>query len=177
MSQFVLALTGPPGAGKTSVGSQVAKRLARCAALDADAVKHMIVSGFYTDASMPEGGGFTEWELLGDSIGVLAANFADKGCDVVISGYIDEAAWAKIEAHISITHRILLLPELDMVIARDSRRPTETTMGEASVRKHYDVFMTKSFYRGFQRLDTTKQQLEESASHVLALLERDGDQP
>ena len=98
----VIALTGPTGAGKTTIGEALAKRLDKCVNIDADHIKHMIVSGFYKDDSNPGGWSFSEWALVGESIGILAKNFADRGFDMVINGYIDEPAWSKISEAIKI---------------------------------------------------------------------------
>lgn len=170
MKQFVLAITGPTGSGKTTIGEKVAKSFECCVNIDADNVKHMIVSGFYEDSSMPGGGGFTEWGLMGDSIGLLASNFINKDYSVVINGYIDEPAWSNIEKHVAITHKVLLLPELDTVISRDVGRHSDIAMGEASVIEHHNTFSTEDFYNSFEKLDTTNLTIEETLSNVLGML-------
>lgn len=169
MNQFVLAITGPSGAGKTSTGEKLAKRLDRCVNIDADHIKHMIVSGFYKDDS-PGGWGFNQWELVGDSIGLLAANFQKEGYSVVINGYIDEPAWVGIEEHLTITHKVLLLPQLDTVVNRDSGRHDDVVMGKVAVAQHHDIFSTADFYRNFKELDTTNHSVDETVDSVLAML-------
>lgn len=170
MKQFVLALTGPTGAGKTTVGDKLAMSFERCVNIDADNIKHMIVSGFYEDSTMPGGGGFTEWGLVGESIGILAANFMSEGYSVIINGYIDEPAWTNIERHVTINHRILLLPELDTVINRDAGRNADDAMGEASVRQHHDTFSNSDYYTNFEMLNTTEQSIDETVAAVRAIL-------
>ena len=46
---FVLALTGPAGSGKSTIAEKLAKQIDRCVNIDADHIKHMIVSGFFKD--------------------------------------------------------------------------------------------------------------------------------
>ena len=94
---FVLALTGPAGSGKSTIAEKLAKQIDRCVNIDADHIKHMIVSGFFKDDKKAGGWSFSEWGLVGDSIGILVANFHKEDYRVVINGYIDEPAWTNIE--------------------------------------------------------------------------------
>ena len=103
---FVLAITGPTGSGKSTVGDAVAKQLHHCVNIDADYIKHMIVDGFYEDKNNA-GWSFSQWELVGDSIGLLASNFLKEGYSVIINGYIDEPAWSAIEKHVELNHKKL----------------------------------------------------------------------
>jgi hypothetical protein len=170
MSRFVLAITGPSGSGKSTIGEKLAKQLGQCVNIDADHVKHMIVSGFYRDKNNPAGWGFSQWGLVGDSIGLLAANFLSQNYDVIVNGYIDEPAWANIEKHISITHKILLLPELDTVKIRDASRNSEYVMGGESVTQHHNTFSKDNYYASFTKLDTTNHNIDETVKAIRDLL-------
>jgi len=170
MKQFVLALTGPAGAGKSTIGEKLAKSLERCVTIDADHIKHMIVSGFYEDSTNAGGWSFNQWGLVGDSIGLLAANFLKEGYSVVINGYIDEPGWTNIQKHIAIDKKILLLPEIETIISRDAGRNKDIAMGEASVRQHHGTFSKEAFYQDFKRVDTTYHTIEETVEHILNLV-------
>ncbi|MEI8188080.1 MAG: hypothetical protein WCG30_04020 [Candidatus Saccharibacteria bacterium] len=170
MKQFVLAITGPTGSGKSTIGEKIAKEFELCVNIDADHIKHMIVSGFYNDSANAGGWSFSQWGLVGDSIGLLASNFANEGYSVVINGYIDEPAWTNIEKLIAIDYKILLLPELEIIVGRDSGRNEEIAMGEASVRQHHEAFSTNSFYQNFHKLDTTSHSIEETIAAIKSLL-------
>lgn len=170
MNQFVLAITGPTGSGKTTVSECIAKKLDRCVNIDADHIKHMIVSGFYKDETNAGGWGFNQWGLVGSSIGILATNFLKNGYSVIINGYLDEPAWSQIQECVEINCRVLLLPNLKSLIQRDAERPSEITMGEPSVRQHFEAFSEESFYDDFARLDTSNQDVEETAEDILKLI-------
>jgi len=140
---------------------------------DANYVKHMVVDGFYVDEEDPQnplGWGFNKWELVGESIGLLAANFAKHGYDIIINGYISQGAWVNIEKHVKIDKKILLLPHLAKVVERDATRPQDYVMGEATVAVHHQEFSSNEYYRGFAKLDSTDHSVDETVQMIKSLL-------
>jgi lincosamide nucleotidyltransferase A/C/D/E len=167
--KIVVAVTGPSGAGKSTVSERLAKQLDRCVNIDADHIKHMIVSGFYKDDSAG-GWGFNQWGLVGDSIGLLARNFLDTGYSVIINGYIDEPAWANIQKHVSFTHKVLLLPHLDTVTSRDAGRREDVRMGAEAVSEHHTHFSADEFFNDFIKLDSTDHSADETATEIMKVI-------
>ena len=110
--------------------------------------------------------------FVGDSIGLLAANFLAKGYRVVINGYIDEPAWTKLQEHVAVTHKILLLPHLDMVIKRDAGRNEDVRMGSEAVKEHHIHFSSDPFFKNFIRLDTSDHSTDETINKVLEIVEQ-----
>lgn len=162
-----IAITGPTGSGKTTIGEALAKKLNKCVNIDADHIKHMIVSGFYKDDSNAGGWSFNEWALVGESIGLLAKNFNEKDFSVIINGYIDEPAWTELQKHISLDHKILLLPDADTNKTRDKNRSQDIQMGEASVYEHQNHFQTEELYEDFTKLDTSNETIDETLTTIL----------
>ncbi len=167
---FVLVITGPSGSGKSTVGEKLAKQVDRCVNIDADHVKHMIVSGFYKDKNNPAGWGFNQWGLVGDSIGLLALNFLKEGYKIIINGYLDEPAWTNLQKHITFTHKVLLLPLVDTVVKRDEGRNEDFRMGEEAVKEHHRHFLDDGFFQNFTKLDTTSHTTEETVNEILKVL-------
>lgn len=170
---FVLALTGPAGAGKSTIAEKLAKRLDACVNIDADSIKHMIVSGFSYDrenAGDPRGWNFNEWALVGESIGLLARNFLQHGFDVIINGYIDEPGWENIEKLATITHKMLLLPAVGTAIERDAGRIADVQQGAASIRRHHDHFSSDEFFKDFVKIDSTDLSVDETIRTILDIL-------
>jgi len=134
-----------------------------CVNIDADHVKHMVSYPFIYDDSAE---GIQQWELLGNNVGVLANNFVEAGYNIIINGYINEPALHKIVEHVQLTHKLLLLPNIEEVIKRDSLRRAENVMGEKAVRKHHDYFSSSHFFDDFVKLDTSTQNDEETIDFI-----------
>jgi predicted kinase len=167
---FVLVVTGPTGSGKSTVAEKTAKQINRCVNIDADHIKHMIVSGFYKDDSAG-GWGFNQWGLVGDSIGLLAANFLKEGYSVIINGYIDEPAWTNLQKHVAPTHKVLLLPHPDIVISRDAGRNEDVRMGNDAAKEHHYHFSNDSFFQDFIKLDSTNHTEDETVNEILKIVD------
>jgi cytidylate kinase len=165
---FVLAITGPAGSGKSTVAKEVAKLVKQCVNIDVDYVKHFIVNSFVYDHSSNEG--IEQWKLLGDNIGLLTNNFLKSGYNVIINGFLDESAWIEVERHISITHKVILLPDIDISIQRDGERHEDYIMGEEIVKAHRDQFSNSGFYKNFIKIDTSSHNVDETVSNILKII-------
>ncbi len=167
MRQFVLAITGPTGSGKTTVAMELVKQIDSCVNIDADTLKHMIVTGFiYGDSAE----GIPQWGLLGTNIGMLAKNFQDAGFNVIINGYINEPAWENIQKYVTLTHKVLLLPHPEIIAQRDTGRPEDIQMGAEAVEEHHEYFSNAVFYKDFTKVDSTTHSIEETVHTIKEML-------
>jgi hypothetical protein len=170
MKPFVLAITGPTGSGKTTVATELAKQINNCVNIDADTVKHMIVTGFiYGDSAE----GIPQWELLGANIGMLAKNFQDAGYGVIINGYINEPAWNNIQRCVTLDRKVLLLPHVDTITRRDAGREADIQMGEETVKEHHGYFSGAAFYQDFVKIDSTSHSLNETVQAIKDVINKE----
>lgn len=166
LNLIIAAITGPTGVGKSTVSQELSKRLPRAVNIDVDSLKHFIVSDFrYEDGEK----GLDQWHLLGKNIGMLASNFHNEGYNVIINGYLRQTSWQEIANHVYLSHKILLMPDVATVYERDERRDETTKMGSEAVKDHYNFFSTDN-YAGFERVDSTNQTVDETASKVFDML-------
>lgn len=168
MSKLVIALTGPAGAGKSTVTDRIIRQRKKCAHIETDQIKQFLFSAF-RKGIQPDGSilwTFEDWETLGNSTGLLAKSFVDAGYDVIINGHIREIAWKLIEKHVTLTHKFLLLPHLDTAKARDKERAYDIAMGDEAVTNAHNYFVTNSFYKDFSTLDTTDHSIDETVASI-----------
>lgn len=166
-SRFALAITGPAGSGKSTIGSKLGEQIEQCVNIDVDHIKHMIVNGFVYDQSLA---GIKQWELLGKNIGLLAHNFHQSGYNVIINGYVNESAWGNIVEYIALTHKVLLLPDLATVKARDTARQEGYVVGEETVTMHHDYFSNASFCGDFTKIDSTSDTIGQTVDKAFKIL-------
>lgn len=166
MTGFIAAITGPTGAGKSTVTQELAKHLSNAVNIDVDQVKHFIVSDFrYEDGDS----GIDQWRLLGKNIGMLAKNFHDDGYDVIINGYLRQSSWEEMSRHIEFTHKILLLPDVETVLKRDKGRNHDDQMGDQAVKDHHAFFSSEQ-YSDFQKINSADQTIDETVREIMNLL-------
>jgi len=119
----VVVLTGPAGAGKNTIARSFAQKSDRCAIIDVDDVRQMLVQPHKAPWEGEEG---HRQQLLGarNSI-ILAKNFAGDDSDVLILDVLsDETATLYKEGLKEFNPRIiLLLPTYEEVKKRIGTRP------------------------------------------------------
>lgn len=87
-----LIITGPPGAGKSTVAHLVAGALTRSALLEGDQVSRMIISGHVWALGQPVADATAQVQLANHNLRALAANFVDAGFTPVIDWVIPDRA-------------------------------------------------------------------------------------
>src|SRR5690242_912351 len=82
----ILILTGPPASGKNSVAPLVARQRRRCAVIDVDQVRWMLVQPHTAPWDGDEGK--HQCRLGAENACLLARQFAADGCDVMLLDFI-----------------------------------------------------------------------------------------
>jgi len=167
----VTIITGPPGAGKSTVADLLCRRLERAAVVELDQLQHMVRSGYASpipglanpiDAA-------AQRDLVLVNAAALARNFALAGFHVIIEGVIESAGALDLLldglAGLDEIHFVTLLPNESALAQRDQSRPVEARMGPRSldVRR---ILEANGERRGL-RLDTSRLSAEETALQIL----------
>lgn len=166
MSQ-VIAVTGPAGAGKTTVSQAYAKSMQKCAHIDVDYIKHFVVTGFIYDTTDE---GIAQWKTLGKNVGFTAKNLLEDGFDVVINGYLHKKSWDIIEEYVNLDLKVLLFPDQDSNLARNKGRRQAIALSDNKVMLHREYFSTTTDMDGFVKIDNGKLSIDATVDKIKHLL-------
>jgi adenylylsulfate kinase-like enzyme len=163
-----LVVTGPPGAGKSSVSRLLAERLSHGAHLDGDVVNEFIVSGRVWALGEPADEAARQVRLCNQNLCSLAANFADAGFTPVIDWMVPDRE--QLDFYIeSLAPRPVLLVVLAPGAAscqerNDARAPEDQflfTGHDALLASMRDAFGSVGWW-----LDTSTMTLEETVDRI-----------
>lgn len=166
---LLLVLTGPPGAGKSTVARLVADRLPLSVHLVADTFWHHLRSG-YVRPWLAEAR--HQNEVTMESVAAAAREFAIGGYDVVVDGVIGpwllEPFLRRAGAEVDLTY-VVLRPDEKTTVARAVARGAPELVDEGPVRHMYAQFSGLGRYERYV-IDTTGMSVPESVERVLAAL-------
>lgn len=170
---MVMIVTGPAGAGKSTVARELCRRFERAAHIAVDALRHMVVSGYASplpgraDAEEARRQG----RLARRNAAALARNFACAGFHAVIDDVLerreelDEYLAALAGCTVAC---VTLLPTAEALRARDAGRPPAERMGERALELHH-IIATSGETRGL-RLDPSIWTPEQTVDVILERL-------
>src|SRR3989338_4214797 len=158
----ILILTGPAGSGKTTIVAVLSKRRAKCAVIDIDNVRQMLVQPHKAPWDGEEG---HQQQILGVGNGcVLAKNFIQNGCDVLILDVLSNETLSLYKKLLPLHAPIvaLLLPTLEEIKKRNATRPQMITTDQIAL-----IYKSQEILKGYdQKIDTTKLSAEEVAEKL-----------
>jgi len=123
-----VVLTGGPGAGKSTVARLVAQQRLRCAVVEVDDLRHMLVRPHVAPWQGPEG---HRQQLLGAGNACdLVRNFRRDGCEVLVADVLTTETTALYRSGVEGITVVQLLVTVETAIERARRRTNSLTEQE-----------------------------------------------
>ena len=159
---MLIVLTGPPGAGKTSVAQELATRFPQSVSFSLDTIRHFVKSG-YCDP----------WEQvavdqveLAQAVAVdMIRRYTGGGYVTIVDGIFFEDELHTLRREFEDVHAFALLPDLETVLRRDGARPADQQQPVRSEELHREFSGTK--FVDFKVIDSTEQTVRETVASIL----------
>ena len=171
----IVVVTGPAGAGKSTVSRELCRRFERSAHINVDEIRKMVIAGYASPivgrANPVAAAEQNSLQLA--NVAALARNFSLAGFHTVIDMVVESPeeldCYLEPFAGLAHVHVITLLPSSASLRERDAGRAMESRMGERSQELHR-IITANGETRGL-RLDSSHMTAEETADFILANLQ------
>jgi len=143
MAAPLIVLTGPPGAGKTTVATALAETVDLAVHLHGDDFWHVIKRGWVAPY-LPESQ--RQNEVAMDALGAASSAYATGGYTVILDGIIGPwflPRFGDAVAREVQLHYVVLRPTADVALARAVARTGDALVDEQPIRQMYEQFATR----------------------------------
>ncbi len=172
---FLLLLTGPAGAGKTTVARVWASAQPRPAAhISLDDVRDFVKSGFVNPADGWNDEAERQLVLARQGCAFLARQYAQAGflCiidDAIFPGWesANYGGWEELLAGVPY-YLVVLLPKFEYLIERNQHRTGNRLLSEAMLRTIYEMMLPWRDQTAFPVIDNSDLSIEETVRAVQA---------
>lgn len=169
---IVCIITGPCGAGKSTISKSLARQIKNSAYIDVDILRNeMIKNGIVSPLSY-KGESKKQVDLSTRNSSDLANNFLKAGFNVFIDDILERKQQVKDYLNYidsSKIHLFLLLPHKKILAKRDKYRTKENQMGARALELH-DIFTKRIHEENWHVLDTTNHTIKETEKEILNIL-------
>ncbi len=159
---MLVILTGPPGAGKSTVGDRLAHSLPRSVNFSLDDLRHFVKGGYVDPWNDTDEEGQS---VLATSVAIeMIKKYQERGFVVIIDDVFDDEGVRQYQKYFDNVFGFVLLPSLDVLRQRDSQRDPDKQMGERSDEIHAEL-LSKD-YKLLRVVDSSEQTVDETVAEI-----------
>lgn len=169
MKTFTCLITGPAGAGKTTITNLLAKEFDKSVVIEVDVLKKMVKGGYVKEWP------YNDEVAVQTALGVknacdMAKNFMDKGFNVFIDNVVGITDLNGYYKHLDeLPFKVfLLLPNKEVNKERDTNRENKT-IGDRVLELN-DAFVKRADKGNWHIVDSSNQTAEQTKNEILSLL-------
>ncbi len=169
---FILIITGPCGAGKSTISKQIADKINKTAFLEIDNIRGML-GKYEANYSTYSKEAKKQIKLSMDNTISIGKNFIKKGYNVIIDDVLEkkqQISYYKKGFRKQNIFIILLLPNKKTLQHRDKHRETKT-MGQRALELH-DRFSNISNNKDWYVIDTSKHKVNNTVQEIIKIIGR-----
>lgn len=163
---FVFLITGPAGAGKSSVSNELAKKFEKSVVIDVDFLRNMIISGRVRPWPWSEEVKI-QMSLAVKNTCDLAHNFLQAGYTVIINDVARTTLLSLYKEYFSDKELkiFLLLPTVEALLKRFDERGTNDDLRKRTIELHEKFSQVKNEI-DWVVIDSSNQTLEETTEQI-----------
>jgi 2-phosphoglycerate kinase len=174
MKPIICIVTGPAGAGKSTITKELARKFTNSARIDVDYIREMIANGY---AKPFRDNKKTRAQLLLSRKNAcsLAKNFVESGFCVFIDDVISKKSSLDLYLKSLRDYRVLvflLFCDKNILRKRDTARPREQAMGKRALQLH-NHFSKRLDEKRWFIVDTSKSTASETAKQIIGIIKKD----
>tara|TARA_Y100000310_G_scaffold89035_1_gene86162 strand:+ start:1076 stop:1600 length:525 start_codon:yes stop_codon:yes gene_type:complete len=170
---IVCIITGPCGAGKSTLARYLAKGTKRSVHIDVDHLRDMIKNGC-ANPTIYTGESKKQVDLATKNTCDLANNFLKNRFNVFIDDILERKQqvidYTKGLKNYNL-HIFLLLPNKEVLAKRDIGRNKENVMGKRALELH-DIFTKRMPEERWHVLDTSNHSLEQTKKEIIKIIQK-----
>jgi adenylate kinase family enzyme len=168
---FVCIITGPAGAGKSTVAKELAKKFSRVAVINVDSLRNSIITGRVKPWPWNEESKL-QVELSAENACALAKNFLSKGFSVVIDDVIGRQLLAYYSQNLKdfSPKFILLLPSKESLLKRFDTRGEGNDLRKRTEELHNKYLQRLQEVKWDAVIDSSNQTPAETVTSALSVL-------
>lgn len=165
---MLIILSGPPAAGKSTVGEELAKKFTKSVYFSVDTIRHFVKGGYVQP--WEDTGQIGQGKLAREITEDIIHRYVQAEYVVIIDDVLGEKDVKSYQEKFPETFGFLLLPSLEVLKERDRKRKEEDQMGNRIDELH--LGFTQSEHNVLEVIDSSNMSPEETVQLIFTKVKK-----